>query len=56
MARAARRLSGGDRDEDLRVPIASALVEIYGDDLDDESLVDAIRAILPIELAELTPS
>jgi hypothetical protein len=54
MARAALRLYGSES-ADLRAPIASALIEIYGDVMDDESLVDAIRTMLPIEAAELTP-
>jgi len=57
MARAALRLlrSGQDGD-DLRVPIASALLEIYGDQLDDDVLAHAIAVILPVELAEMRPS
>jgi hypothetical protein len=55
MARAAARLSAGDRDDDLRAPIAGALIELYGEALDEEALVDLIHAILPIEIAELAP-
>jgi hypothetical protein len=55
MARAALRLLDRDGDAgDLRLPIASALVEIYGD-LDDDAIADAVRTMLPIELAELAP-
>jgi len=54
MARAALRLvRAGDDGDDLRVPIASALLEIYGDALDDDALTAAIAVILPVELAEL---
>jgi hypothetical protein len=55
MARATLRLlrRGVDRD-DLRLPIASALVELYGE-LDDAAIADAVAAMLPIELAELAP-
>jgi hypothetical protein len=52
MARAALRLAGSATD-DLRAPIASALIEIYGESLDDDSVVEAIRAISPIEAGEL---
>ncbi len=55
MARAAARLSGSDRDEDLRAPIAGALIELYGDAIDEDALVEMIHAILPVEIAELTP-
>jgi len=56
MARAALRMyRDGDGGDDLRVPIAAALIEVYGVDLDDESLVAAIAAMLPVELDELSP-
>ena len=59
MARAALRLLdlAGDGD-DLRVPIAAALVELYverGHALDDDAIAEAVRVMLPIELAELAP-
>jgi hypothetical protein len=55
MARAALRLlDRADDRGDLRVPIASALVELYGE-LDDDAIAEAVRAMLPIELAELAP-
>jgi hypothetical protein len=56
MARAALRLlrTGSDAD-DLRVPIATAMLDIYGDMLDDEALADAVGAMIPFELAELGP-
>jgi len=52
MMRAALRLYGAAR-EDLRAPIAAALFDFYGDEIDDESLADAVCAMLPIEAAEL---
>jgi hypothetical protein len=54
MARAALRLLlAGDHGDDLRIPIASALLEIYGDSFDNNEFADAIAVLLPIELAEL---
>jgi hypothetical protein len=53
MARAVVRLREHATD-DLRVPIASALLDLYGTAMHDESLFEAIRAMLPIEIAELT--
>jgi len=54
MARAARHLvESGERNEDLRVPITFALIEIYGADCPDAELVELIDAIGPIEAAEL---
>lgn len=54
MARAALRLyEGGDPGEDLRVPIASALLEIYGARVEDEALAALVEAMLPIELRAL---
>jgi hypothetical protein len=56
MMRAAARLVELERDGgDLRLPIAAALVEIYRE-LGDDEIVEAIAAILPIELAELARS
>jgi hypothetical protein len=59
MARAAFRLfraegPGGD-DFDLRVPLASALLEIYGATASDEEISTFLAALLPIEAAELDP-
>lgn len=49
MARAAVRLYGDEAPwRDLRLPIASALLEIY-DELTDEELADLIEAMLPVE-------
>jgi len=56
MARAAYRLiQSGEENPDLRVPIAYALVEIYGIDCPDAELAALVDAILPIESAELAP-
>jgi hypothetical protein len=50
MARAALRLyEARDPGHDLRVPIASALLEIYGSTLEDEALASLVEAMLPIE-------
>jgi hypothetical protein len=54
MARAALALyEAGDPGEDLRVPIASALLDLYGDRVEDEELADLVEAMLPIELRAL---
>jgi hypothetical protein len=54
MARAVLHLIRAGQDgDDLRVPIAAALIEIYGDELDDEAVAHAIGIMLPVELAEL---
>jgi hypothetical protein len=57
MARAAfhlvRTTEGGD---DLRLPIAYALVEIYGAELADAGMAALVEHMLPIEVAELAPS
>jgi hypothetical protein len=56
MARAAAQLvRSGEAWDDLRVPIASALVEIYGVDCPDAELVALIEVMTPIEAAELAP-
>ncbi len=55
MARSAFRLMyGGAADEDLRLPVACALVELYGH-LSDEELTRMIEIMTPIEAAELDP-
>lgn len=57
MARAAYRLlRAGEESTDLRVPIACALVEIYGADCPDAELASLVDALAPIEAAELAPS
>jgi hypothetical protein len=56
MARAALRLlDAGAVDTDLRIPIASALLELYGDTLDNQAIVDLVGVMLPVEIAELSP-
>jgi hypothetical protein len=58
MARTAARLYEEDPGDDLRVPIAHVMVEIYDGKIDDEALVDLVEAMLPIEakaLGFLTP-
>ena len=54
MARAAVRLyEAGDPGEDLRVPIALAMLETYAGTLEDEALAQLIETMLPIESASL---
>jgi hypothetical protein len=54
MARAAVKLyASGDPGDDLRVPIALALVDVYADRIDDELLAQLVEAMLPLELATL---
>jgi hypothetical protein len=54
MARAALHLyEEGDPGDDLRVPIASALLELYGDRVADEELAELVEGMLPIELRAL---
>jgi hypothetical protein len=54
MARAAMHLyEAGDAGSDLRVPIARALIEIYGMCLGDDELADLVEAMLPIEARSL---
>lgn len=56
MARAAFRLVGAGIDgDDLRVPVASALVEIYGIDEPEQHIAELVEAMLPIEERELDP-
>jgi hypothetical protein len=56
MARAAVHLRDSNwQTEDLREPIAYALIDIYGDTLDNATIVDAVAVLLPLELAELPP-
>ncbi len=55
MARAAVRLYERGGGYDLRVPIALALVEIYGADTPDEQLATLVEVMLPIETAEVLP-
>jgi hypothetical protein len=57
MARAAVKLyEAGDPGEDLRVPIALAIVDAYRESLeslDDEQFAALVETMLPIELASL---
>jgi hypothetical protein len=54
MARAALRLyEAGDPGQDLRVPIAAALLDIYGSTVEDEELASLVEAMLPVETASL---
>jgi hypothetical protein len=53
MARAALRLYGREAPwQDLRLPIAAALIEVCGD-LTDVEVADLVEAMLPIEQREL---
>jgi hypothetical protein len=54
MARAALCLyASGDEGNDLRVPIAFALVELYGPDTPTERLEQMVELMLPIESRSL---
>jgi len=54
MARAAAELyEAGDPGDDLRVPIALALLAVYGDEVHDESLAELVETMLPIEQVSL---
>jgi hypothetical protein len=54
MARAAAALyEAGDPGDDLRVPIALALLEGYRAKVQDEILAELVEAMLPIELVSL---
>ena len=54
MARAAVKLyEAGDPGEDLRVPIALAIVEAYSGTVDDEVLAQLVETMLPIESSSL---
>jgi hypothetical protein len=56
MARAALRLYSGDSTwQDLRLPIAVALLELY-QDLDDGKLAELVEAMLPVETRTLRPT
>lgn len=56
MARAALRLyRAGEDSDDLRIPIAAALFELYGPDVMRERMAELVEAMLPIEAAELDP-
>ncbi len=53
MARTAARLYREDPGDDLRVPIAHVIVELYDGQVDDELLVELVGAMLPLEAAAL---
>jgi hypothetical protein len=54
MARAALRLlRAGEPSGDLRVPVVSALVELYGDEYADGELARLAEVMTPIEATEL---
>ena len=54
MARAAAALyEAGDPGDDLRVPIALALMEVYGGEIHDEILAELVETMLPIEQLSL---
>ena len=56
MARAAFHLFGaGDTGNDLRTPIAYALVELYGSDISNEEIAKLVIAMAPVEARELDP-
>ncbi len=50
MMRAALRLyESGDAGDDLRVPIVSALLELYGDRAETSLLVEMVAVLAPLE-------
>jgi hypothetical protein len=54
MARAAAALyDAGDPGDDLRVPIALALLDTYQSQLQDNDLAELVETMLPIELVSL---
>ena len=56
MARAAFHLYGaGDPGDDLRTPIAYALLELYGNELSDDEIATYVAVMAPVEAAELDP-
>jgi hypothetical protein len=56
IARAALQLyASGDRGDDLRFPIALALLGWYGPQMPEEQLAELVEALLPIEEAEMDP-
>jgi hypothetical protein len=57
MMRAALQLrAAGDTSTDLRVPVAHALLEIYGDGVSREELIAMVMVVAPIEARELDPA
>ncbi len=53
MRAAAKLYSAGDPGGDLRVPVALALVELYGVDAPDDELTALVAVMAPIEAREL---
>jgi hypothetical protein len=53
MARTAARLYEEDPGDDLRVPIAHVMLELYDGKVDDDMLVELVEAMLPLEAAAL---
>ncbi len=57
MARAALRLfQAGDASDDLRVPIAMALLDVCDGGLSDDDLAGRVEVMLALEVAELGPT
>jgi hypothetical protein len=48
-------LTRGERGSDLRVPIALALVDVYGEEASEDELAALVEVMLPIEHRELAP-
>lgn len=56
MMRAAVRLrAGGDAGGDLRVPVATALCDLYGEAVSDAELARLVEVVTPVEALELVP-
>jgi hypothetical protein len=55
MRAAARLFIAGDAGTDLRVPVAVALVDLYGADVPDEKLAELVEVMTPIEAREISP-
>jgi len=55
MRAALRLLARNDGGGDLRVPVVTALCELFGDELSDEEIAALATAMLPIEQHELRP-
>lgn len=57
MMRAAKQLlERGEKNEDLRVPMAHALEELYKGQLTDREMIDFVTVLAPIEERELFPA
>jgi hypothetical protein len=56
MARAAFRILAEQGDgDDLRAPIVVALLEIYGEGIPDDHIIEDVEALLAVETLELDP-